>query len=133
MGKADGQAFRAELRAGIKLAVSPLVRSVQAQALETLPKRGGLNAWVADATYTTSVIASGNRVGIRIKGTKKGHDLEAVDAGVVRHPVFGNRNAWRVTNVQPGYFTKPLQASAPIVEASLLAVLDRQIAKLRSL
>lgn len=134
MGKDDGREFRAELRAGIKLASSPLLRAVQHSALDTLPKHGGLNAWVARARYSTSVVMSGNRVGIRVKGTKSGHDLEAVDAGEVRHPVFGK---WRAgvppTRVEPGYFTKPMLASAPIVETALLAVLDRQIAKLRSL
>lgn len=123
LSKPEARGLRSELRAALKVATAPLIAEVRQSALDTLPHTGGLNEWVAKGNYTTSVVLSGRNVGIRIKGPN-GHDV-GVDAGSVRHPVFGTwRSGIASQPVQAGYFTRPLQASAPAVEAALLAVLD---------
>lgn len=126
--------LKVEMRSGIREATKPLIRAVQNSARDTLPKRGGLNEWVAASRFTTSMILSGSNVGIRIRGVKGDHNLRRLDAGFVRHPVFGT---WRAgmadERVTPGFFTKPLEASGPLVEATLYGVLNRTARRIESL
>jgi len=74
-------------------------------ALEMLPKGGGLAAVVAASRFTTRTRLSGGGVGVRIVATDP-HDIKAIDAGTVRHPVYGNRRKWVAQGVTPGWFTK---------------------------
>src|SRR5690242_8932474 len=81
-------------RREIREIAKPAVDAVRKSALESLPKRGGLNEWVAEATIKTSILTGSRSAGVSIRARKTGHDLPAINAGTARHPVFGNRNAW---------------------------------------
>lgn len=50
---------------------------------------------------------------------KKGRKLRRLDAGLLTHPVFGDREVWRTQQVRPGWFTGPCQDAAPKVRAEL--------------
>lgn len=60
-------------------------------------------------------------------------DLKRIDAGNLRHPVYGNRGAWVSQRVRPGFWSKTLEDKAPDkVREALLEVLDdveRQLSK----
>lgn len=134
----QGQGLRRELLRGMRAAEKPLKDAVHQSALDSLPKKGGLNEWVAAESVTARNSLSGRGAGVRIvarkKGGKKGsHDLEAVDAGNVRHPVWGR---WLkdvpTQSVESGYFTKPLNEAAPELIAVLSMAIEitaRRIAK----
>lgn len=113
--KAANRSMYLVARRNIRLIASPAIQAVRQSALDTLPKAGGLNQWVADATIKTSILTGPRTAGVAIRARKTGHDLPRINAGVARHPVFGNRNAWSTTYVTPGFFTKPLDALEPRV------------------
>jgi hypothetical protein len=94
----------------------PSVRAaIKANALTTLPKRGGLNAWVAAIKVTLSIKSSSPRsAGVVVKGGRNStgarSDIRAIDSGRVRAPSWGRRGPgqWHTVTVQPGFFTTPV-------------------------
>ena len=122
--RAGGPALRRAARRNAVIVANPAVAAVRASARANLPKRGGLNEWVAGGRYTVSVLTGPRTAGVAIRGTKSGHDLRTIDrTGRVRHPVYGNRSAWATTQVQPGYFTRPLKAMHPVLRVAFLAAM----------
>lgn len=116
--------LRKELFRGFNRATKPLKAAVRASAEVRLPKRGGLNRFVASSRLSTRTRATGKNVGVRIVAAKGDSDVEAIDRGRLRHPVFGNRKVWVTQQVTPGWFTAPLVAGERIVQYELLKVLD---------
>ena len=100
-----------------------MVAAVKANADPALPTKGGLSRRFKTGVGVRTRVA-GQSVGVRIVG-KNGYDVEAIDAGYVRHPVFGNRKAWVLQRVQAGWFTKPIEAQEHTVRAEVLNAIDR--------
>lgn len=111
-----------ELSRGINRAVKPMKDEVKAAALRDLPKRGGLNKFVAKLSWKTKTKTSGQSVGVTIVADKSGHDLKAIDRGRVRHPVFGNRRAWVLQQVKAGFFSNTVRGHADRIRRELLAL-----------
>lgn len=134
----DDKLLRQELYRGINRATKPMKDDAKANARRVLPHRGGLGDFVAKTSLTTRT-RGGQNPGVRIvaRKTKKGgkkSDLDRIDRGQVRHPVFGNRKVWVQQDVTPGWFTKPMERGADPVRRALLDVLDdvkRKVAKAR--
>lgn len=104
--------LRKELLAGIRAANKPVIAEIRASARENLPKSGGLAALIASSSYGTRTRTSGNSVGVQIRGTSRSvKGLRALNAGRLRHPVFGNRSTWVEQSVTPGFFSKPIEKS----------------------
>lgn len=104
---------------------APAVRkAIKAEALATLPKRGGLNEWVAAAKVKAKTTITGERINVHLsagRDSKGGRsDLKRIDAGKVRHPAWGRRSkgSWSVTTVAPGFFTRPATDPKPWVTAA---------------
>jgi hypothetical protein len=121
--------LRRELLAGIRLGAAPLVADVREAALAILPHSGGLNRFVADSPIGVRTRLTGN-VGVRIvntrEGARKGGERDfGSDLGEVRHPVFGRRGKWTVTNVTPGWFSKTLERRSPETTPFVLAAMNR--------
>lgn len=103
----------------------PIVRkAVKDNALATLPKRGGLNEWVAKATVKAKTSVTGDVIDIHLSAGRNSmgarSDLKRIDAGRVRHPAWGRRGRgqWSVTSVDAGFFTKPATDPEPWVAAA---------------
>lgn len=121
--------LRRDLFAGVRRATVPITEAAKASARAVLPKRGGLNEVVASSKFGTRTRVTGNSVGVRIVAEKKKDggkksDLEAIDRGTLRHPVYGHRKTWVLQNITPGWFSKPAQGAAPMVRLQVVAVLD---------
>lgn len=94
----------------------PTVRArIKASALSTLPRRGGLNAWVAAIKIGLSVKATSARsAGVVVKGGRNSaggrSDVRAIDRGRVRAPSWGRRGpgSWHTVTAAPGFFTTPV-------------------------
>jgi hypothetical protein len=115
--------LRKELFAGLNRATKPLRAQAKANALATLPSRGGLAARVAAANIT--VRGGGARVTIVARPSRRGgqFDPARLDAGVVEHPTYGH--APTVTqSVKPGWFTDPMLAGADEVREELLDAIE---------
>jgi hypothetical protein len=124
----EGKVFRRQLLAAIRTAAAPAPEAVKESARRTLPHGGGLNEFIATSRISVRNRLTGKGVGVRIVGTKSGgkngHDLEAIDAGRVRHRVFGRWVKGIPTQeVEPGFFTKPLEETSPKVTLAVLGAI----------
>ena len=107
----------------LRAATAAAPERVRQSALDTLPKTGHLNEWVADAVIKTTISRGVRSAGVSLRMRKTGHDLPAINAGLVRHPVYGQRKVWAYTRVTPGFFTKPLEGMRPEVTAACIAAM----------
>lgn len=106
--------LRKELLAEIRKEGKPAVEDVKRQTDDHLPRRGGLAERVARQSYGVRTRLAGRSAGVRIQGTGRTvRALRSIDAGSLRHPVFGNRDVWVSQSVRPGFFTEPLENDAP--------------------
>lgn len=123
----DGQ-LRRDLLRGIRESVKPGIPEVRASAASTLPKRGGLADRVAGQQYAVRTSLAAGRVSVLGKGMK---ELIDIDKGKLRHPLFGNREKWIGQSVEPGFFTKPLEARGPSIRTAVLKVISDVARKIR--
>jgi hypothetical protein len=106
----------------------PAIRAeVRQHILATLPKSGGLNAWVARAPVRIVVRRGVNSAGVTVRvgrSSRSGRaDLNGLDGGVVRHPLYGNRRHWYGNAVTPGSISEGIsdEGSAVLEEAGIAA------------
>lgn len=88
-----------EIRKDLRKPLPAFRSKVRASAMAKLPSAGGLGAWVAAARIDVRFRDAGRSAGVRIKmGRKSGKgkaELDKLDlAGLVRHPLYGNRQYW---------------------------------------
>ncbi len=104
--KAARRRLEPEVAKEIRSTVVPRLRAaIQQSAATRLPRRGGLAASSAASTRTT---VSGARGEIRIR-TRNRYREDQLDRGIVRHPVYGNRNVWVTQPITPGWWTIPVE------------------------
>lgn len=128
--------LRRELNTGIRRAARPLVKKTRAEARSRLPKRGGLAAQVAKEPQRVQVRTGASTAGVRIVVGRGKGGARGANRGVVRHPVFGNRDVWVDQKVEPGWFDDPIKGSAPAVrrdiEKAMQTVVDQIVREGRS-
>lgn len=144
--KAADEALLPLARRNIRVALAPVGDAIKKEALDTLPKAGGANEWVASSLTKISILLGPNTAGVKLTvtqpnpaksqaarnaraaGNRKaaksfarnaGADLKAINAGRLRHPLPGNnRDKWFTTEVRPGFFDRPVEAARPAVVAA---------------
>lgn len=121
--------LKADLRKRLRMALEPLKKDVPAEALALMPHRGGYAPLLAKATkveiriYTTSDPKATVRVSASGKGEER--DVKALNAGTLRHPLFGHRAWWYEQRVRPGFVDVPIkQAQGRVQDAAESAVDD---------
>jgi len=129
----DGDLVR-ELTAAMRRAAGPVRDQIRAGLRPHLPDR---YAETLDAGIRIGVnVRTGERnpgVSITAQATGgKGRKLRRLDAGLLTHPVYGNREVWRTQHVEPGWFTGPAEDAAPDVRAELERALEDTAAKAAS-
>jgi hypothetical protein len=119
-----GKTLRAQLLAGIRIAAKPAVEATRQAARDTLPKKGGLNNYVADTQITSATRLTGPRVGVRI-GVKRGnHKAYGANKGTIRHPVFG-RATWVDQELHTrGWFDKTLESKKPEITTGVRSAME---------
>lgn len=126
----DDKKLRAAFYRAINSVSKPLIALVRQSASSTLPKRGGLAQRVADAKYAASRQYRGDAAGIQIVG-KGDYDLRQINAGTVRHLVFGHPPIV-AQKVKPLYFDEPIVQNAGLARDALEKELDDIARKLES-
>lgn len=125
---AGDKQLRRELHKGVKKAARPLIGQAKAAARQQLPKAGGLNKRVAGSPMRTKVSTGRNRYGVRIEVVGvRGRAARASNRGMIRHPVYGNRERWVNQRVPKGWFDSTMRASAPAVRKEVQAAIDRTL------
>src|SRR5215475_10366845 len=98
-----------ELQKAMRRAARPLLKSARQGAIQILPYHGGLNERVAAGRFTSSVRLVGKGAGVRITASdRRRANVNRMDVGSVRHPVYGNRHRCVTQRITPGWFTTPL-------------------------
>jgi len=112
--------FQNDMLTSVADAVKPLQSSVPRSALSTLPKRGGLAKRVAASRY--SIQRRGNIIRF---ATTNAYNIKQMDAGTVRHPVYGNRAKWVSQSVPPSWWTKPITQETPRIVRDMQREMQR--------
>lgn len=104
-----------ELRRGVSRAVRPFGAEVKAEARTGMPS-GYAPLLAASLSVRTQWRAAGVTVVTTAKGSQDARDIEAIDGGTLRHPVFGRRrrrtgrkNPWVAQRVRAGFWTRPAE------------------------
>lgn len=116
--------LRLELYRSIRQVTNPIRENVRKSARETLPRRGGLGALIASSKIRVQRRASGASVGIRMVGSSE-HDIAAMNAGIVRHPLYGNKRHWFEQAVRPRWWDEPTEEAAPLARVAIVDAMER--------
>jgi len=107
--KAEVSTLETELRRQQREAFTPLEKDVKAEAASTLPS--GYAPIMANAVKAKVSVRKGSALlsaRVYAKGKAEERDVREVNAGRLRHPVFGHRRrAWHVTRVRSGFVDRP--------------------------
>lgn len=124
--KAGRKELQSQIRKSVTESTKPFRRKVKQAALDALPAKGGLNRWAA-VTPTAKTEFRGSEVSMRIQMRKGKHDLESLDKGKARHPVFGNRGAWVTQSVRAGWFTKTVESESNEIRSQVQSDLTKYV------
>lgn len=125
---AGEKGLRRELHRNVRVAVKPLIPKARAAARAELPKRGGLNRRVAGSPMRTKVSTGRNRYGVRIEVIAAGgRGARRSNRGVIRHPVFGNRERWVDQRVPDGWFDDTMRAAAPAIRRDVEKAIEKTL------
>lgn len=126
--KAAARDLTRELRAGQRKAFAPLQKEIKAEAAATLPKRGGYAGVMSRAVKVSVRTGFGkNALTARVyaRGRVESRDVVAVNAGILRHPRFGDRRHWYAQRVRPGFVDRPADRLADRVLNDSAEALER--------
>jgi hypothetical protein len=84
-----------------------------------------------DLSVRSGTTLSGRRAGVRVEARSRQSRLGALNAGRLRHPLFGNRDHWFTQAVRPGFFTDPLRAAVPAVKAAVERAVQEALDQIR--
>lgn len=127
--KAADRALWLATARNLRAIAKPAAAAVQAEERRVLPKRGGLNEWVASTPVGVRVTTGSRSAGVRLVQSKKGrakpHDLlDANETGAIRHPVYGHRKVWKDQQIPTGWWERPLLAMEPEAQRAMKAAMD---------
>lgn len=126
----QGKGLRRELYKGVNSETKQTRMQMRKAIVPALPKRGGLAADVLKSTrFTTSTTPTlGSSLGVRIRARGKRSIRRMNTAGIVRHPVWGNRKAPWVTQSVPGlagFLDRPFEQARPELQRRVLLAIAR--------
>lgn len=106
-----------EFQAALTQAAEPFIENARKNALERLPRRGGLGAVVAESDFQVIALHGQGVAGVRIATDT--HD-KRIDQGILRHPVWGHWRSIANQSVTPGWFSDAGPKAKPAVRRALL-------------
>lgn len=132
---ADG-GLRKELGDAINAAAEPIAERIREELPVYMPNR---YAGVLDADLSLVVYKFLGRaepgVTIRASTRVKKRKLRTLNYGILRHPLFGNREHWyeqgpEGKGMMPGWFDQPAEESAPEVRAAIESAIEDTLQKI---
>ncbi len=124
--------LRRELAKALNRATKKPKADARANARQRLPRRGGLAELVAKSKLSTRnrTQGRGNPV-LQIVAVNQ-DNIRNINAGTVRHPVFGHHDRWVNQPVTKGWFSDAMKGAAPEVRKELAVALSELERKLSS-
>lgn len=130
--KSADKTLAKELRSGLLRAARPLHKGVRAEIPKVMPsgyapvlsKSLQLRTLVRTSRYAhVTIVASA-------KGLRDNRRIRPLDKGILRHPLFGDREWWYTTRVRPGFWSRPMRAGVTPVRRELIKVMSDVKAKI---
>jgi hypothetical protein len=126
--------LRRELYSAISKAARPLANEISsADHLRPYMPDRYAEALAADLRVGVSR-RTGNDPGvsIRAKGRVKARKLQQLDAGVILHPLWGDREHWfrQTAAMRAGFFTDPARHAAPDMRKAILGAMHETARKI---
>jgi len=117
-----------EMARALTRAVDPIGKSINREAAAVAPS-GYEPVLTRSLQHRRSVRNSRAEASVRLTTSAKGkqdlRDLPSLNAGRLRHPVFGRRRSpWAVTAITSGFYDRGTEKAADAAEKQLLVVLD---------
>lgn len=125
-----------ELARALDKTVEPVKKAIAESASRTMPS-GYAPTLTRSLRHRRTLRAAARQASIRLAtfaaGDKERRDLPALEAGNLRHPVFGRSrrtrkgrkaNPWAVTKIRPGFHARGIEKAGDEAEKQVLAVLD---------
>lgn len=126
-----------ELDTGIRLAARDVIREIERTTDDYMPS-GYERAFASSLKLTPQIrLVSSHRatiVGVGVSRAK-GRDVEKLNAGVLRKPVFGRsrrlknggsyRNPWESQRIRVGWFSEPFERARPAALKQIEAAWNR--------
>lgn len=112
---------------GISRTVKPLADAVKKSLKGYMPDRYAEE--VAATLVERAVRLAGSTPGVRLSASAKNsrgkqRDLAKLNQGILRHPLYGDRDWWYSQDIKKGFWDEPLQEETAVVRAELVDVLD---------
>jgi hypothetical protein len=120
--------LRKELYAGMNRAVKPLRSDVKEATADFMP--GNYGPVLAGSLRIRTSRRGGANPAVRLIGRAGRRRIDALDRGMLRHPLYGNRKFWFGQSVPPGFWTKTLERDAPRVRVELVEAIRNVAAKI---
>lgn len=123
------------LRKAITDAAAPIAAEIRDPArLEAYMPRRYAGVLAADIKVSTLQRGSIRSPGVRItaSGRVRNRKVARVNAGVLTHPLFGDREKWfdQGAGMHPGFFDDPCRASGPQVRDKILKAMHATAAQI---
>lgn len=123
----EGKGFRRELMRQLTEAAQPLVREI-ADPAHLRPYMPDRYAGVLAGDLSVGaqrILTSNPRVSIRAKSRVRRRKVRQLDAGIIQHPLFGDREHWykQTGGMRPGFFTDPCEKATPQIREHVLKAL----------
>lgn len=129
----QGRGLWRELNSQIKEAAKPMTDEVLRHIDDYLPS-GYAPVMRRDLTVRVSRSTKGAAAGLKLVGVAKGvrrkRHTRVINDGILRHPVYGNPDAWVDQRVKPGFWSTPLNNAREIPAKHIRRAIQNTIRKL---
>lgn len=128
--------------AGLRRALYKAIDKASAPLADELRNTGHLMPYMpdryapvlaGDLDVTAAKRAGANpSIRIRVRGRDHKRKVVQLNAGVISHPLFGNRKRWyrQTSGVRPGFFSDPAEKAKPAIRDEVIAALHDVAAKI---
>lgn len=110
-----------ELTQGIRKGVEPGKINIKQHLGTDLPQRGGLARSMRGMRFNIRI---SGRNGVRLTASHR-YQLKLIDQGMVRHPLFGDREHWYTTRFAPNVITDAWNETADQVRREVTDAAQR--------
>jgi hypothetical protein len=125
--EAAGLKVRREIVPRLRTAAVPMVDDIRGNA-DRLPAHGGFSRVIRESSITVRANTSARSAGVTIVGVRRKTggmvDLRAVNAGKLRHPVFGNTDTWVNQNIPAGFWDRAIEKNRQRVYNAMTHLMD---------
>jgi hypothetical protein len=111
----------------------PVTQSIEREAGNVMPS-GYKSLLTGSLRHRASRRHAGQQAQLIIRtyadGKQERRDLPSLEAGALRHPLFGRKKVWYVTSITPGFHRRGTEMAADEAESAMAAVVEDFAARL---